>query len=120
MPTEAEMKAVLQKYLDAWNAGDAEAVIALFADDAVVHDPHGSEPKVGKDAFGEFFRNGAKGGLRLTLDAPVRGSQGDSAAMAFTVIAGAMTIRVIDVMRFAPDGKIVEMHGYWGQTDLET
>lgn len=118
MPTESEMKAVLQRYVNGWNDGDVEAIVALFADDAVVEDPYGSPPKRGKDAFREFFAAGAQGGAKLTLDGPIRGSEGDSAAMAFTVDVAGLTIRVIDVMRFDSAGLIAHMAAYWGPGDV--
>ena len=47
MISQSRMKAVLQAYVDGLNAGDADAVIALFAPDAVIEDPVGSSEKRG-------------------------------------------------------------------------
>ncbi|GIH67868.1 SgcJ/EcaC family oxidoreductase [Sphaerimonospora thailandensis] len=120
MPTPKE---ALQGYIDAWNAGDAEAIIALFADDAVIVDPYGTPPHEGRDAIRAFYEGGVKTGAKLSLDTPIRGSHGDRAAMAFTVElaleGAARRIRVIDVMTFDEHGKISRMEAHWGPDDME-
>jgi steroid delta-isomerase len=122
MPTQAQMKAVLQKYIDAFNAADAEAIVALFADDAVVEDPVGSPPRRGIAAIGEFYRGSVKRVKRIQLAAPIRGSHINAAAMAFVVQLDwegkPCEISVIDVMTFNDDGRIATMKAYWGQDDL--
>jgi steroid Delta-isomerase len=120
VPTEDEMKAVLQGYLDGFEAGDAEAVLGLFADDAVVEDPYGNPPMVGKDAFREFFTNAVGAGAKLVLDTPIRGSHGNGAAMAFTIEVPGMTIKAIDAMTFGDDGKISSMRAFYGPGDIST
>ncbi|NYD50644.1 hypothetical protein BJY14_006627 [Actinomadura luteofluorescens] len=85
MPSQDHMKQALQAYVDTFNAGDATAVCGLYADDAVIEDPVGHPPISGRAAIEEFYSNAIAGGAKLTLDAPIRGSHGDRAAMAFTV-----------------------------------
>ncbi|MFG2244300.1 nuclear transport factor 2 family protein [Spirillospora sp. NPDC048823] len=120
MPTQDHMKQALQTYVDAFNAGDAQAIVALYAADAVVEDPVGNPPITGHAAIGEFYTNAIAGGAKLSLDAPIRGSHGDRAAMAFTVDIPGMKIRAIDVMTFGSDGKITRMDAHWGPDDIET
>jgi steroid delta-isomerase len=120
MPTEEQMKSALQAYVDGFNSGDPAAVTGLFADDAVVVDPVGDPPMEGRAAIDEFYGNAVAAGAKLSLDAPIRGSHADRAAMAFTVTVPGMRVRVIDVMTFGPDGKIVRMEAYWGPGDVET
>ena len=36
MPTQFAMKAALQAYIDGFNADDADAIMSLFAQDAVI------------------------------------------------------------------------------------
>ena len=55
MPTEATMKAVLQAYLDHFNAGDADGLTSLFTADANVEDPVGSPPHIGTEAIRACF-----------------------------------------------------------------
>jgi steroid delta-isomerase len=119
MPTEAHMKSVLQSYIDGFAAGDADALIALFADDAVIEDPIGTPELHGIAAISEFYRNAVGTGAKLTLDGPIRASSGTKAAMAFTVDVPGMRIRVIDVMTFNDAGKVIRMDAVWGPADIE-
>ncbi len=123
MLSEESMRAALQAYVDAFNRSDADAVIALFADDATVEDPYGKPAMVGKQAIAPFFKYAVDLGAKLTLQAPIRASQGDAAAMCFDVkvnYMGAMQhIRVIDVMTFNEAGKIKSMKAYWGVSDMQ-
>ncbi len=115
------MKAALQAYIDGFNAGDADAIMALFAADAVVEDPVGSAPK-SRPEFEAFIRQGVAFGARLALVAPIRGSYANHAAMAFTVTFIQAGRRVVtdslDVMTFDAAGKIIRMEGYWGPGDV--
>ncbi len=118
MPSSAVMKAAMQAYIDAFNSGSAEAVAALYADDAVVEDPVGSPPRQGKAAILEFYRGTVATGAKLSLDAPIRGSHANSAAMAFSAKIGPVTVRVIDVMTFDEAGKFTSMKAYFAPDDI--
>ena len=63
-------------------------------------------------------------GLTVRLAAPVRGSHGNAAAMAFEVDAPApggarVTIRVIDVMTFNAQGQFSSMRAFWAPDDMD-
>jgi len=121
MPTQSEMKAVLQAYIDGFNADDPDAIMALFADNAVIEDPVGS-PLKSRAEFEAFIRQGVKFGARLKLAAPIRGSHGNHAAMVFivTFVQDGVRYRTnsTDVMTFNEAGKIVRMDGLWGPDDV--
>jgi len=121
MPTQSEMKAALQAYIDGFNADDPDAIMALFADGAVIEDPVGS-PLKSRAAFEAFIRQGVKFGARLSLAAPIRGSHGNHAAMVFIVTfvqdGVRYTTNSTDVMTFDEAGKIVRMDGFWGPGDV--
>lgn len=119
MPTQEHMKSVLRTYIDGFANGDADLIVALFAEDAVVEDPVGTPELRGKEAIGEFYRNAVGSGAKLTLDAPIRGSHGNRAAMAFTVDVPGMRIHAIDVMTFNEDGLVTRMEALWGPEDIE-
>src|SRR5699024_8676906 len=112
-PSQETMKTAMQKYLDGFNQGNAETIISLFAENARIEDPVGGNSIKGKQAITSFYRQGVKVVERLELDAPIRGSHGKSAAMAFTIYMQQdgkdITIRAIDVMTFNDSGKIVDM-----------
>jgi steroid delta-isomerase len=121
VPDQEQMKKALQAYVDGFNVGDPAAIVALFADDAVIEDPVGSPPISGRAALEEFYANAIDTGAKLTLDGPIRGSHGNGAAMAFTIEVASMNLRIraIDVMTFNDEGQIIEMRAYWGPDDME-
>jgi steroid delta-isomerase len=117
------MKQGMQAYIDNYNRDDLEGVVGLYADDATVEDPVGTPVKTGKAAIRAFYKYAMTTGARLSLAAPIRGSHGNSAAMAFDVKlsyqGSQMVIRVIDVMTFDEQGKFASMRAYWGPSDME-
>jgi steroid delta-isomerase len=121
MPGTDAMKAAMQAYVDRFNAGDLEGVLALYADNASAEDPVGTSFHQGKEALRKFYATAIETGGRLELVAPMRGSQSNFAAMAFDVKlklpSGPATVRVIDVMSFDEEGKISSMRAFWGPDD---
>lgn len=121
MNTSETMKARLLEYIAAFNADDAQRVVALFADDASVEDPVGTPVKQGKSEIEQFYAYATSLGARLELVAPPRGSHGHSATISFrvhTAMEGLPAyIDVTDVMDFDAAGKIVRMRAYWGRDD---
>jgi len=122
-PTTAQMRAALQKYIDAFSARDTDAVVTLYADDATLEDPVGTAPIHGREAIAAFYGKVVPIGLTPRLAAPIRGSHGNAAAMAFEVDVpapngGDTVIRVIDVMTFNAEGKITSMRAYWAPDDM--
>jgi len=118
MPSQEAMKAAMQAYIDAFNSGSVEAVLALYAEGATVEDPVGSPLKRGKAQIQAFYAHSIATGAKLSLDAPIRGSHANSAAMAFSARIGALTVRVIDVMEFDEAGKFTSMKAYFGPSDF--
>lgn len=119
---DARMKQAMQAYIDHFNRGDAAALAELYADDATVEDPVGSPVKSGKAAIAAFYKYAVSSGAKLKLAAPIRGSHGNAAAMAFDVQLnmpqGEAVIRVIDVMTFNDAGQFTSMKAYWGRGDM--
>jgi steroid Delta-isomerase len=121
MPTLSEMKTAMHAYLDHFNAGEVDAIIDLFSENAMVEDPVGKPPQEGRVALDAFYRHAVASGARLTFVAPICGSYGNAAAMALridTPMQGKQySIQVIEVMTFDHLGKISSMHAYWGPDD---
>ena len=68
------IEATVDRYVAASNEGDAEALTALYADDAVLLPPD-HEPIHGREAIGQFWRDGTDTGLEVsTLRLEVDGS----------------------------------------------
>lgn len=126
-PQQQQMKQAMQEYIDAFNRADPDAIVNLYAEDATVEDPVGSAPKQGRKAIADFYAYAMKSGAKLKLAAPIRGSHGNSAAMAFDVElnmpqgdkTARAVIRVIDVMTFNAEGKFSSMRAFWGPSDME-
>ena len=123
MASEQKMKEGMQAYIDTFNRADAAGIADLYTDDATVEDPVGSPLKKGKKEIAEFYKMAVATGARLKLAAPIRGSHGNSAAMAFDVELnmpgqGRMVIQVIDVMTFDEEGKFTSMRAFWGPGDM--
>jgi len=119
MPSQELMKAAMQAYIDAFNSGSADAVAALYAPDATVEDPVGSPVRRGHAEIKGFYTHSIATGAKLALDAPVRGSHGNAAAMAFTARIGPVSVRVIDIMTFDETGKFTSMKAYFGPGDIQ-
>src|SRR5579862_7752981 len=118
MPSQETMKAAMQAYIDAFNSGNVASIVALYAADATVEDPVGTPLKRGAAEIGAFYTHSVATGAKLSLDAPVRGSHGNCAAMAFSAKIGPITVRVIDVMTFNEAGKFTSMKAYFGPGDI--
>jgi len=116
------MKATLQAYVDRINAGDAAGVIALFAPDAIIEDPIGSEPRSG-EAIATWFADTVAYGTRITPVAPHRGSHADEALLVFDVEftppgGERLRIRSADACRFDALGRITSLRAFWGPEDI--
>jgi ketosteroid isomerase-like protein len=73
MPPPGAIEATVDRYVTASNQGDAEALAELYADDALLVPPD-HEPIHGRDAIGEFWRQGTDEGLQVsTLRLEVNG-----------------------------------------------
>ncbi len=121
MPTPEQMIAAVHGYIAAFDAGDAEAAVALFAEDATVEDPVGTPAKNGHDEIHTFYTASMQTGAKLHLQGPVRVGE-DYAAFAFQVRLNwegkSSTVDVIDIFRFNADGKLAKMEAYFGPTNF--
>jgi steroid Delta-isomerase len=122
MPTTEQKRAAVQGYVDAFEAGDSEAVVALFAEDATVEDPLGTPIKRGHAEIREFYATSMATGAKLELLGSPRFAA-DIVAFPFAVKldwGGQKTvIDVIDTFRLNDEGKITEMRAYWGPENMK-
>ena len=122
MVDHQHMQATVERYIAGFAAGDSDEIVELFAAQATVEDPVGSEPKRGRDEIAEFYQGAVSTGAQLRLDGPVR-SAGNTAAFPFSVSIGGeppQRLHVIDTFRFDDDGKVVEMRAVWGPANITT
>ena len=121
MATADQMTAAVHGYVDAFEKGDAELAVALFAPDATVEDPVGTPLKRGHDEIRAFYAASMATGAKLKLEGPIRCAT-DYAAFAFrvqlTLDGKLVTVDVIDTFRFNEDGKVIEMKAYFGPSNM--
>lgn len=133
MSAEHPARSASQRSMAAVQAGDREAWLALFADDAVVEDPIGPSPfdpeglgHRGRDAIAAFYDNVIASG-RVSFEIRSSYAAGDEVANVGTItttlpdgtrvlVDGVFTYRVGD------DGLIRAIRAYWelDQARIET
>lgn len=123
MPTVEHIKSVVERYAAAHSAGDVDAVVALFADDAVVVDPVDQPEHRGKDAVRAFFggTHDNLDGLELLVTGPVRAVDRFAAVplrAVSTVGDQRFAVDIVDVFTFGDDGLVTEMRAYWNGADI--
>jgi steroid delta-isomerase len=113
MATTEEIRNACETYIAAVAAGDYETVASLYADDATVEDPVGSDPHVGIDAIHAFYKSVAGEGMTSEMIGKVQ-VVGSTAAFHFEIGPdGNPLVEPIDVMTFDDAGKITSMKAYW-------
>ncbi len=105
--------ATVHRYVEAFEKSDISIIRDMYAQDAVVEDPVGSEPHVGIDAIVAFYEGALAAGAKLELTGEVR-CAGNAAAFPFKVIMPGIEIAPIDVFEFNEEGKVQSMKAYWG------
>jgi steroid Delta-isomerase len=115
MATPAEIRATVERYVKLMTAGDADAVTALYADDASIEDPIGAPLQRGLEAIRTWYRASA-GKVRLELTGPIRVAGGEAAFPILGTIGSAddpSYLDIIDVMRFDAAGRITSLRAFW-------
>lgn len=115
--TSHDVRAVVESYVEASNRDDKQAVLALFAPDAVWHDPVGAPPHVGHDGVGAFFDQARTMADRLEMrirDVIVCGSEAAALLeIEATIGDGGMILDVVETFELDEEGRIRLMKAYW-------
>jgi steroid Delta-isomerase len=112
--------ATVQRYLELIGKGSADDIVALFADDAAVEDPVGSEPYVGLQAIRSFFST-LESLERETELMSLRVCRREAAfqfAITFDAGDARMRLEPIDTVVFDSDGKITSLRSYFSPSDV--
>ena len=121
--TPESAAALCDAYLQGLVAGDLESVLSLFASDAIVEDPVGSEIKQGEGELRAFYQIACDSVTAAERIGPPR-IAGSDIAFAFTVTVGeapnAMCIDIIDIFSCDAAGKVCGMRAYWGPENMRT
>jgi len=112
--------ATVHRYLELIANGGADDLVELFADDATVEDPVGSDVYIGRPAIHGFY--GTLGNLERDTELLSLRVAGHEAAYVFAITFsagdGRMRLEPINVMVFNEDGKIASMKSYWSPSDV--
>jgi steroid delta-isomerase len=116
--SEATIRETVAAYFAATRAMDKQAWVGTFAEDAVSHDPVGSEPMKGHAAFGAFF-DGITGAFETVgLQENDVFVAGNGAAVRWTGKGTGkngreVTFEGIDVFEINEAGKVQNLYAYW-------
>jgi steroid delta-isomerase len=112
------MVAMVHKYVEAFEKQDMDIIREIYAADARVEDPVGTEVRQGIEAICEFYQNGFSGGAKLALTGEPR-CAGSAVAFPFQVKIPGMVIDIIDVFEFNDAGKVNSMKAYWSDGNMK-
>jgi len=115
---DPRIAAAVGAYFDLLNAGQEAAWLALFADDAVVHDPVGSLPAEGRAAMPEVWRMLHVAFERVTLEAVHTFYGGNGAAVKWSGRGRSPQGREVEfegisVFEISEGGKVQTLMTYW-------
>jgi ketosteroid isomerase-like protein len=120
MPTADEMRASVAAYVDASNRNDRDAVLAMFAPNAVWFDPVGAPPHEGRAGVSEFWDETRQMADRIEMVCDNVIACGDEAAMTFRIRAtiGQHTMEMdgVETFLFDGDGRFALVKAYWDMT----
>jgi len=109
--------AAVHRYVEAFDQADIEIIKEIYADDAVVEDPVGTEAHVGIDAICGFYEGALASGAKLVLTGNPR-CAGNAVAFPFEARMPGMVMQIIDVFEFNEAGKVIQMRAYWDKDNM--
>ena len=122
MPSVAEMRDTVEKYLSLVATGTAEEITALYAEGATLEDPVGAQPLVGLDAVLAFYK--VIEPIQRSTELLFFKAAGDTAVFQFRIVTtfGETSIEIepADIMTFDADGKVTSMRAVWAQDEMIT
>ncbi|OBA84001.1 steroid delta-isomerase [Mycobacterium sp. 1164966.3] len=120
MPSQEAIAQTVKRYLELVAKGTADDVVALYAPDATLEDPIGSDLRRGHDAIHEFYANVQD--LKKETELVELRVCGHEAAFLWhlTLHAGDSRSRMspISLMTFDEDAKITSMRAFWSPSDI--
>jgi steroid delta-isomerase len=123
MPTPDDLRALVTEYMAAMSANDKDGYVALFASDATLEDPVGSEVKKGHDEIAEFWDTVHTLSETITLvpTGPPRVAANEVAfpMQAVSDVGGTkMVVDIIDVFVVDDDRRISGMRAFWDMSEM--
>ena len=123
MPSREDIISTVEAYAAAQTSGDVDAVVALFAPDAVVADPVHEPAHVGREAIHTFFSGTREmvDSMVLEVTGPIRAVERYAAVplRAVSDIGGSkVAVDIVDVFTFEDNGLIGDMKAYWDPASI--
>ena len=115
----ADKIAAVHKYVEAFDKQSMDLIREIYADDAVVEDPVGTDIHDGIEAICAFYEGALGSGAKLELTGTPRCS-GNAVAFPFKVVMPGMQVEIIDVFEFNQEGKVNSMKAYWGPDNMKS
>lgn len=118
-----QINATIDRYVAAFSAADRAGYLSLFAPDATVEDPVGSDVARGAEGIGGFWDGVRAMAPEITLvrTGPARIAAGEAAwpLRAITTMGEMkLAVDIIDVMAFDDEGHITVMRAFWDPADM--
>ena len=119
MPSADDYAKTVERYLELVANGSADDVTALYAEDATIEDPIGSELRRGRAAIREFYAAFESAEKQTELVSLRVGGTEAAFLWSLTIKAGegGTLIEPISVMTFDDDAKITSMRAFWSPAD---
>lgn len=121
MPSQEAIAQTVRRYLDLVATGKADDIVALYAADATVEDPIGSDLRRGSESIHEFYA--AIQDMKKETELVELRAAGTEAAFFWHLTldaAGTRTrISPISTMAFDEDAKITSMRAFWAPSDVK-
>lgn len=109
-------------YLSGLTEKNLECIVALYADNATIEDPVGSDVLEGIEAIKAFYVKALSMDLTAELSGPTRVA-GQEIAFPFQLtIGGKMqkVMHIIEMFQFNDEGKIQTMRAFWGPENVKS
>ena len=120
MPSAEQIIQTVTRYLEFVSKGQADDIAALYADDATVEDPVGTDVHIGRPAIRGFYSSVEN--VKAQTDVVTLRALGNEAAFHWTLTLdmgeNTMSIDIISTMTFNDDGQIASMKAYWGPDNV--
>ncbi|MBV8790138.1 MAG: nuclear transport factor 2 family protein [Mycobacterium sp.] len=121
MPSQEAITETVKRYLDLVATGKADDIVLLYAADATIEDPVGTDLRRGQEAIREFYA-GFQDAKKETELAELRVGTTEAAFLwHLTLDAGDTRTRIspISAMTFDDDAKITSMRAFWSPSDVK-
>jgi steroid delta-isomerase len=120
MPSPEDNANTVKRYLELVSKAQPDEVAALYADDATLEDPVGSDVHIGRPAIRGFYSSIEN--IKAETEVVTLRALGNEVAFLWTMTVHMgdvnMRMEIISVMTFDDEGKIASMKAYWGPENV--